>query len=406
MRTSSTFSILFWKYASRAVNNQTNIYLRLTLNGQRVNVSLKRKVDTTSWNPKTQRANGTSKVSKALNLYLNDVQTKIYRIYEQLKSEEIPFTSQTIKDKFLGESRKSFSFQDLVDYHNEKMQHKLHKNTMGQYKTSQRYMLSYILKEYRKPDILLVELDYSFIIGFENYLRCLIPKPGQLKIGHNTAMKHIKRLRRMVTLAYRIEWMVRDPFDNYTIRIEKKEREFLNAQELRSIEDMTSSIERLITVRDIFIFSCYTGISYIDIVGLTKSNIVIGLDDKPWIMADRVKTGTPFKIPLLDQAKKLIEKYQEHPRTQGSDAILPRLSNQKLNSYLKEIADLCGIKKNLTFHMARHTFATTVTLSNGVPIETVSKLLGHTKLATTQIYSRVVERKVSNDFNALRQKLI
>nr|WP_321414758.1 site-specific integrase [uncultured Allomuricauda sp.] len=169
---------------------------------------------------------------------------------------------------------------------------------------------------------------------------------------------------------------------------------------------MTSSIERLITVRDIFIFSCYTGISYIDIVGLTKSNIVIGLDDKPWIMADRVKTGTPFKIPLLDQAKKLIEKYQEHPRTQGSDAILPRLSNQKLNSYLKEIADLCGIKKNLTFHMARHTFATTVTLSNGVPIETVSKLLGHTKLATTQIYSRVVERKVSNDFNALRQKLI
>lgn len=406
MRTSSTFSILFWKYASRAVNNQTNIYLRLTLNGQRVNVSLKRKVDTTSWNPKTQRANGTSKVSKALNLYLNDVQTKIYRIYEQLKSEEIPFTSQTIKDKFLGESRKSFSFQDLVDYHNEKMQHKLHKNTMGQYKTSQRYMLSYILKEYRKPDILLVELDYSFIIGFENYLRCLIPKPGQLKIGHNTAMKHIKRLRRMVTLAYRIEWMVRDPFDNYTIRIEKKEREFLNAQELRSIEDMTSSIERLITVRDIFIFSCYTGISYIDIVGLTKSNIVIGLDDKPWIMADMVKTGTPFKIPLLDQAKKLIEKYQEHPRTQGSDAILPRLSNQKLNSYLKEIADLCGIKKNLTFHMARHTFATTVTLSNGVPIETVSKLLGHTKLATTQIYSRVVERKVSNDFNALRQKLI
>lgn len=405
MRTSSTFSLLFWIYASRAVNNQTNIYVRLTLNGQRVNVSLKRKVDATSWNPKTQRANGTSKISKALNLYLNDVQTKIYRIYEQLKSEGIPFTSQSIKDKFLGECRKSFSFQDIVDYHNEKMQHKLHKNTMGQYKTSQRYMLSYILEEYRKPNILLVELDYSFVIGFENYLRCIVPKPGQSKIGHNTAMKHIKRLRRMVTLAYRMEWLNRDPFDNYTIRIEKKEREFLTTQELRSIEDMTSSIERLITVRDIFIFSCYTGVSYADIVGLTHSNIVIGLDDKPWIMAHRVKTGTPFKIPLLAQAKKLIEKYKEHPRTHGCDAILPRLSNQKLNSYLKEIADLCGIKKNLTFHMARHTFATTVTLSNGVPIETVSKLLGHTKLATTQIYARVVERKVSEDMELLRIKI-
>lgn len=168
---------------------------------------------------------------------------------------------------------------------------------------------------------------------------------------------------------------------------------------------MTPSIERLIIVRDIFIFSCYTGISYVDIVELTDCNIVIGLDDKPWIMAERVKTGTPFKIPLLAQAKKLIDKYKEHPRTYGSDAILPRLSNQKLNSYLKEIADLCRIKKNLTFHMARHTFATTVTLSNGVPIETVSKLLGHTKIATTQIYARVVERKMSEDMQSLSNLL-
>ncbi|MHA7056441.1 site-specific integrase [Aquimarina sp. M1] len=402
MRTSSTFSILFWIYASRAVNDQTNIYVRLTLNGQRVNVSLKRKVNATTWNAKTQRANGTSKISKALNLYLNDVQSKIYRIYEQLKSEEIPFTSQSIKDRFLGESRKSYSFRNLIDYHNEKMQHKLHNNTIGQYKTSQRYMLAYILKEYKKSDILLIEMDYSFVVGFENYLRSFVPKPGQPKIGHNTAMKHIKRLRRMVTLAYRMEWLDRDPFDNYTIRIEKKEREFLTAKELRNIEDMTSSIERLITVKDIFIFSCYTGISYVDIVELTHNNIIIGMDDNPWIIAERVKTGTPFKIPLLSQAAELVKKYKDHPRTHGGNTILPRLSNQKLNSYLKEIADLCGIKKNLTFHMARHTFATTVTLSNGVPIETVSKLLGHTKLATTQIYARVVEKKVCEDMSKLR----
>ncbi|MFV0249118.1 MAG: site-specific integrase [Tenacibaculum sp.] len=162
---------------------------------------------------------------------------------------------------------------------------------------------------------------------------------------------------------------------------------------------------RAVKVKDLFVFSCYTGISYSDIIALTDNHIVIGIDGKPWIMASRVKTGTPFKIPLLPKAATLIEKYRCHPKTAQNADLLPKLSNQKLNSYLKEIADLCGIKKNLTFHMAQHTFATTVTLSNSVPIETVSKLLRHTKLATTQIYARVVERKVSDDMNILRQRL-
>lgn len=405
MRTSSTFSILFWIYASRAVNNKTTIYVRITLNGQPVNISLKRKIDVTTWNSKTQRANGTSKVSKALNLYLNEVQSTLYRIYEQLKSEDNLFNSQSIKEQFLGESKKRYSFRDLINYHNDKMQHKLHKNTLGQYKTSQRYMLAYILDEFGKSDIVLKELDYGFVVGFENYLRCLVPKPGQPKIGNNTAMKHIKRLRRMVSLAYRMEWLNRDPFVNFKIKIIKKERQFLTAEELHSIENLTSSIERLISVKDIFIFSCYTGISYVDIVELTDDNIVIGMDGKLWIMAERVKTGTPFKIPLLPQVQRLIGKYKAYPRTQDSKNLLPRLSNQKLNSYLKEIADLCGLKKNLTFHMARHTFATTVTLSNGVPLETVSKLLGHSKLTTTQIYARVVEQKVSEDMATLATKI-
>ncbi|WP_421810755.1 site-specific integrase [Flagellimonas sp.] len=402
MRTTSTFSILFWIYANRAVNNKTNVYLRITLNGQRVNISLKRKVDVSTWNTKRQRANGTGKISLNLNNYLNELQYEVHRIYEQLKSENIAFNAQTIKERFLGESKSSYSFQDLIDYHNEKMQHKLHRNTMGQYKTSQNYMISFIKEEFNKSDIALTELNYGFIIGFENFLRSYVPKPGQNKIGNNTAMKHIKRLRRMVTLAYRMEWLDRDPFVNFKMKIEKKEREFLTSEELQSIIEFTSSIERLEVVKDLFVFSCYTGISYSDIVELTEANIKEGIDGNPWIMATRVKTGTPFKIPLLPAAKDLIEKYKNHPRTRASFNLMPNLSNQKLNSYLKEIADLCGIKKNLTFHMARHTFATTVTLSNGVPIETVSKLLGHSKLSTTQIYARVVEKKVSKDMEKLK----
>jgi len=405
MRTSSTFSILFWVYGKRAVNNKANIYIRVTLNGKRVNISLKKKINISTWDEKLQRASGTDKDSRILNLYLNEVQSKVYRIYEDFKREEIPFTSQMVKAKFLGEDKTRHSFQNLVDYYNEKMQHKLHKSTMGQYKTSQRYMMEYILKEYKLTDIPLFNLEYSFIVGFEDFLRSYVPKSGQSKIGNNTAMKHIKRLRRMVTLAYRMKWMERDPFVNFKMKIEKKERGFLTNFELLSIEDLSSSIERLTVVKDLFIFSCYTGISYVDIVQLSEDNIVMGIDGSPWIMAKRVKTGAPFKIPLLPKAAILIDKYKDHYRTNDTSTLLPKLSNQKLNSYLKEIADLCGIKKNLTFHMARHTFATTVTLSNGVPIETVSKLLGHTKLSTTQIYARVVERKVSDDMALLKSKI-
>ncbi|MBA6151573.1 MULTISPECIES: site-specific integrase [Gelidibacter] len=402
MRTSSTFSILFWVYTKRAIKNQTNIYVRITVDGQRVNISLKRKIDITTWDEKCQRAVGRGKDARILNQYLNEVQTKIQRIYEQFQSEGIGLNSQMIKARFLGEDKNNLSFQGLIVYYNEKMQHKLHKNTMAQYKTSQRYMLEFISEEFHMDDIPLAKLKYSFIVGFENFLRSYIPKAGQSKIGNNTAMKHIKRLRRMVTLAYRMEWIDRDPFVNFKMKIEKKERVFLTKAELQAVEDLTSSIERLIVVRDLFVFSCYTGISYSDIIELTNENIAIGIDGNPWIMATRTKTGTPFKIPLLAKAGHLIGKYSEHVRTYDTDHLLPKLSNQKLNSYLKEIADLCGIKKNLTFHMARHTFATTVTLSNGVPIETVSKLLGHTKLATTQIYAQVVEKKVSQDMEKLR----
>lgn len=405
MRTLSTFSILFWVYGKRAVNNKANIYIRVTLNGKRVNISLKKKINVSTWDEKLQRASGTDKDSRILNLYLNEIQSKVYRIYEDFKRVEIPFTSQMVKAKFLGEDKTRHSFQNLVDYYNEKMQHKLHRNTMGQYKTSQRYMMEYILKEYKLTDIPLFNLEYSFIIGFEDFLRSYVPKSGQSKIGNNTAMKHIKRLRRMVTLAYRMKWMERDPFVNFKMKIEKKERGFLTDFELLSIEELSSSIERLMVVKDLFVFSCYTGISYVDIVQLCEENIVIGIDGSPWIMSKRVKTGATFKIPLLTKAAILIDKYKDHYRTSDTSNLLPKLSNQKLNSYLKEIADLCGIKKNLTFHMARHTFATTVTLSNGVPIETVSKLLGHTKLSTTQIYARVVERKVSDDMALLKSKI-
>ncbi len=215
-------------------------------------------------------------------------------------------------------------------------------------------------------------------------------------------MKHIQRLRKIVTLSYHLEWLQKDPFIRWKPTFEKTNREFLSDNELSNIESHEFISERLERVRDLFIFSCYTGISYSDIINLTKDHIHLGIDGNNWIITKRQKTNMTVKVPILEKAQYLINKYSTHPITQVTGTLFPIITNQKLNNYLKEVANFSGIKKNLTFHMARHTFATTVTLTNGVPIETVSKMLGHTKIATTQIYAKVIERKVSDDMNALK----
>lgn len=192
-------------------------------------------------------------------------------------------------------------------------------------------------------------------------------------MNHNTVMKHLQRLRKMVTLGFHMEWVDKDPFMRWKPTWEKKEREFLSENELSNLETYYFPIERLERVRDLFVFSCYTGINYADIITLNDSNIHKGIDGSNWVISKRQKTKIPIKVPLLDKAEELIEKYKENPMTKLTETLFPVITNEKPNLYLKEVADACGIKR--TFHMARHTFATTVTLSNGIPIETVSKII-------------------------------
>ena len=406
MRSISTFSILFWTYKSRKdKNDQTQIYARITFNGTKVNLSLKEKVPIDSWDSKRQRARGNGVNSRRINHYLDVVKSDLVQCFRELKRGERILTANLIKARYLGEDKEFQSLLDLFEFHNKEMGSKLADKTLCHYRTSQKYILEFVKSKFRKSDMYLKDLDYAFVLSFENYLRKYRPKHYQGSIGNNAVMKHIQRLRKMVTLAYHMEWIDRDPFVKFKPKLEKREREFLTEAELKKIESLQSPIERLSIVKDLFIFSCYTGISYGDIMKLSKENLMEGIDGSSWIMANRNKTGTPFKIPLLPTTEMLIKKYEYHPRTFHGNTLLPKISNQRLNSYLKEIADLCGIDKNLTFHMARHTFATTVTLTNGVPIETVSKLLGHTKLATTQIYARVLDKKISDDMNMLKKKL-
>lgn len=397
MKNTNTFSILFWLKQATAKNGQAPLYARITVNGKRAELSLKRKLLVSNWDANKNRLKGLSDETKIFNNYLEQVYSNLFETYQDLKDKNQLVTAQLIKSSFIGNDEDNHALSDIIEYHNEHMKSTLRWGTQKNYFTTHKYIFLFLKQKHKTTNIFLSELSYKFIIDFERFLR------HQKSMGNNTVMKHIERLRKMVSLAYKMEWIDKDPFIKFEAKYEKKERTFLALEELQAIENKQFGIPRLQLIKDLFVFSCYTGLSYGDVMGLTINNLCLGIDGKQWIYSQREKTSVPIKIPLLSKALGVIEKYKTHPNSINKEKLFPTISNQKLNSYLKEIADVCAINKNLTFHIARHTFATTVTLSNGVPIETVSKLLGHSKITTTQIYAKVIERKVSEDMQRLEQ---
>lgn len=405
MKTSQTFTILFWINKSRSANDLAELYARVTVNGKRTNIGLKRKVDILLWDSINKKAKGNTREAKEINNYINLVQSRLFNIYQDLKYKGELITPQLVKKLYNGENINSKSLLELLEYHNRKIEKTLAPGTIRNFGITENYVNRFLKQKLKTTDVNLNQLNYKFISDLEMFLVNYYPKGHPRAMSHNTVMKHLQRLRKIVNLAYQLEWIEKDPFIRWKPTFEQKQRDFLGQNELSNLETYHFPIDRLDRVRDLFVFSCYTGISYSDIMGLTKNNLIIGMDGKSWIATKRLKTKTTVRVPLLEPAQKILDKYEGHPVTMHSGTLLPKITNEKTNLYLKEIADAVGIKKNLTFHMARHTFATTVTLSNGVPIETVSKLLGHTKLATTQIYARVLDKKVSEDIEQLRSKL-
>ena len=247
---------------------------------------------------------------------------------------------------------------------------------------------------------------------FEHIRTCTVrrrPRPLSAKTirkcNHNSTQKYIRNFRKIINNAIKNDWLDKDPFKAYRVKLKDTKRVFLTKEELTALEEEQFAIDRLDQVRDVFVFCCYTGLSYVDVEKLTPKGIVKGHDGEYWINVDRTKTGSPSSVPILPKAFKIIEKYKNDPRMINGGRLLPVISNQRINAYLKELASLTGIEKKLTFHAARHTFATTVTLSNGIPIETVSAMLGHKNFRTTQIYAKVVQEKISRDMRKLREKL-
>lgn len=403
MQTSKTFRIHFWLNSAKEINNLSPIYARVTVDGKRAEISLKRSVSVTFWDAKSKRANWRTPDGKALNHYLDRIYANLLECHKQLIEESKFVTAQAIKARFLGEDEKDKTLLELISYHNQNMKSLLKPGTMKNYYTTERYIQRFLVNKLRTNDIYLKQLSYKFIIDFELFLRNGRSINDGQPLKNNGVMKHLERLKKMSRLALNLEWIENDPFKKYSLKFKKYDRIFLNELELKCIEDAELDKLKHQIARDMFIFGCYTGLSYIDVKQLTEDNIVRGIDGNYWISTKREKTDEQLKVPLLDKALEILKKYGNSPV--NNDQLLPIFSNQKTNDYLKEIAIELNIRKKLSFHVARHTFATTITLANGVPIETVSKLLGHTKLATTQIYAKVLEEKLSTDINNLRIKL-
>jgi len=405
MKTKSTFTVIFFTRKSRSNNSLLSIYVRITVKGKRAEMSLKRSVPKNQWDNTKNRGRGNTEKIRILNAYLNQVYNKLLECHKELLEEDKVVSSDAIKSRYLGEDDNSKTLKELIAYHNGNMIHVLKAGTMKNYYTTERYLQKFLRKKKRVKDIYLKQLNYRFITDFEHYLRTYKNSKKELMLSNNGVMKHLERFKKMINLAIKLEWMHKNPFSQFQLKYNKYDRQYLNERELALLESTEFKSERLQKIKDCFVFSCYTGLSYIDVKELTENNIVKGIDNNNWIYTKREKTDEQVKIPILPKAWAILETYRAtHKKGGVMDYLLPVSSNQKTNAYLKEIAKACAIKKNMTFHVARHTFATTVMLSNGVPIETVSKLLGHAKLSTTQIYARVVETKISEDISNLLER--
>ncbi len=405
MSTANTFGVHFIIRMNKEKNGTAPIYVRITVNGARVEMSLKKKIKVSDWHPSRGMAKNSNANLKIFNGFLEQVRGILAGHYQEMVMAKKLITPEVIKNMYLGIREQENTLESLMEYHNVHMKEVLAFGTMKNYYTTVKYLKEFLLKQFKKSDIYLSELDYQFITQFEYFLRTYEPVDHHKGMSNNGVMKHLERLLKMVRLGVKLGWLDKDPFDLFKLKMQKVERGFLTSEELLKIEKKEFSVDRIQYVKDLFVFACYTGMAYIDVMQLTPNNIVKGNDGNQWIDTEREKTLIPVKVPILPKAAAIIKKYKDDPRAISQGTLFPVISNQKLNSYLKEVADLCGIKKHLTFHLARHTFATSVTLSNGVPIETVSKMLGHTTIRTTQIYAKVIEQKVSQDMANLQIRL-
>ena len=398
----STFRILFLaRWELQKENGQVPLCVRITIDGERVKFSLKSEVSGKIWDPKSGRAKGQTKEALQLNRYIDSIKGQMITHYHRLCEANEVVTATMVRDAFLGTDVKNNTLLTVFEEFNDRQEKligiDLAQSTFNKYDLTYRRLKEFIKVKMRKNDILLCQVDRNFVMDFEAYLKI------EYKLDTNSSEKLMRIFKRITTMCFKNGQMPKDPFCNHKLKKVKKDRGYLTKSELEKIIDFKPDNKRLEKVRDIFLFCCFTGFDYSTTAALAGKNIVTDDEGSLWIETHRIKTGTPSKVKLLDIPLFILKKYELR---RDGNFLLPVMSNAKYNLYLKEIASICGIEKRVTSHLARHTFATTVTYANGVSIESISKMLGHTKLSTTQIYARIVDKTVSNEMDKLAEKLL
>lgn len=410
-----SYKLLIFLRKEKAKKNRqlSPLYLRITCE-KRTEISLNKWVNPDNWNPEKQCLKGNSPEAKVINSFLKTVEVKFHEIHRHLLDKGELITADVLKSHYLGKTEQQKTVVQVFDYQISQIKALIGKSyspsTLKKYEYLKQHIAAFVQKTTGGDDVFLSKVDRFFIKEFQAYLmtdRKSINKAGDMILNKgcdfNAALKYVKMFRTIINVALSFQWIDHNPFTGFKEKFQDVDQEYLNEAELRQIMDKHITIERLKTIRDVFVFCCFTGLAYADAAKLSKEHIVIGMDGRKWIVLSRTKTKTDCKIPLLPVAEAILTKYGENPICIHTGKLLPVISNQKYNSYLKEIATICGIEKNLTTHVARRTFAT-VAADNGIPAETIIKVIGHKGFNHLHLYNKSGQVKISQDMEVLRNK--
>lgn len=392
----NTLSVLFIiKKAKLLKNGEAPICMRITVNKRVAEIMIKRSIPVDLWNQKKECSKGKNRVATELNHYINTVRAKVLQIHRELEIDNKPITADIIKDCFYGRDKVQRSLLEVYAEHNEKCRALIGKeyteSTVTKFDTSINRLKEYIRSCYHRDDIMLAELDGQFIRNFDFWLKT------EKHCQNNSALKHLKNLKKVVRIALANDWIKKDPFYGIHFKQEEINVEFLSREELDILMNKEFAIKRLEQVRDIFVFCCFTALAFVDVQQLSREHLIKDNNGALWIRKARQKTNQMCNIPVLSIPQRILRKYEDNAECIKKGVLLPVISNQRMNAYLKEIADLCGITKRLTTHVARHTAATVVFLANDVSMENVSKILGHSNIRMTQHYAKVLDSSIMRD---------
>lgn len=405
MKVNSNMAILFWLYTQKKdESGKAPIYCRITLGGKRTQFSTANKIESEFWISNANKIDKKSTDAVTINEDLDSIKGDLRKIYNQLTATHKAVTGEMVKNAFTGKGQEKKTIMDVFNINIVLLKEAVKKGkaalkTQQRLENIQRKFQAYLKKEFHLSDKPLVELKASLGDDLKHYFTV------HCNIGDNTTFKYISIIKELLDFAELKGWLDKNPISKYKCPYKNPNREVLSMIELGMLMEATMPNKMLDRVRDCYLFSCFTGYAYQEVDNLTKDNVVIGMDGNKWISLSRHKTDEPELVPLLPIPLEIIDRYKNDVWANANNKLLPVRSNQKYNKNLKKVAEVAGIRKHLTTHTARHTFATTVALEHDVPMETVSRLLGHRSIRTTQIYAKVSLKKLSNNMNDLRNKL-